>query len=679
MKQKRFLIACVLLSILIAGCGGSGVLPGDETSPSRAPEAETQPPETIPVINPDFGPEDVRHKNTYTGEGSADTVVATMEGAQLTLGQLACWYWGEAVRYCRDNPQDAPDLSAPMESQSCTMPGVNNWQQYFLLRALDAWHTAQAMDKKSQDTPLEFEPEYEPDPEKHEKYLTDIPATRVLYGNSDRYQINSLHQNYLDELPRLLEELAGEKGYGSPEELASRAFGASLEELTAYARLNNLGYMYLTFLSYGIDPTEEDVKLFLEENGDSLSGDGDCVDIRLMLLVPDGRIPRDSSTPYGQDNMGPEVTVGSDGVVHCTEEQWAFCESQAQDVLKGLGSQYGRLPETVFAEQAHASSQDAGTALDGGRLDRVTRGQLLPELDAWCFDESRQSGDTAVIRTDYGCVAVFLADRYSARYAQAEDLCAVQAGQNILEEAKNTYPMEVRFDAVVLPTAEGTVGAEDILYPDIAHERFPEVPLYLQQDYPKVTFGTDPIRTHGCGITSMAMLASYMTDQELTPPEMCRRYGRYGSSQGTDGMIFIREPPAMGFYLLSRCYEPAQVLEALEQGHIAISVQTQGYWTRAGHYIVLEKLNDDGTVQVRDSNLYNYNNSWRPAEAGHLMDKHAWKDITAASLGYWIFDYKITRIPVCSRCGDTESPLLSQDYLCRKCRPAMLRQEIWAQ
>ena len=36
----------------------------------------------------------------------------------------------------------------------------------------------------------------------------------------------------------------------------------------------------------------------------------------------------------------------------------------------------------MFAEQAHESSQDAGTALDGGRLDRVTRGQLLPELAA---------------------------------------------------------------------------------------------------------------------------------------------------------------------------------------------------------------------------------------------------------------------------------------------------------
>ena len=674
MKQKRFLIALVLLSILIAGC--AGLAPEAGTDSSRGAEAETQPAETIPVINPDFGPEDVRHKNTYTGTPDAGTVVATMEGAQLTLGQLACWYWGEAVRYCRDNPQDAPDLSAPLESQPCTAgEGVNNWQQYFLLRALDAWHTAQAMEKKSQDTPLEFEPEYEPDPEKHEKYLTDIPATKVLYGNSDRYQLNSLHQEYLDELPRLLEELAGEKGYGSPEDMASCAFGASLEDLTAYARLNNLGYMYLTFLSYGIDPTQEDVELFLEENGDVLSGDGDCVDIRLMLLVPDGRISRNSGT----DNTGPEVTVDAQGVVHCTEEQWAFCESQAQDILKGLGSQYGRLPETVFAEQAHDRSQDAGTALDGGRLDRVTRGQLLPELDAWCFDAARQPGDTAVIRTDYGCVAVFLAEKYSARYAQAKDLCMVQAGQDILEEARNTYPMKVRFDAVVLPTAEGTVGAKDLLYPDIAHERFPEVPLYLQQDYPKVMFGSDPIRTHGCGITSMAMLASYMTDQELTPPEMCRRYGRYGSSQGTDGMIFIREPPAMDFYLFSRCYEPAKVLEALEQGHIVISVQTQGYWTRAGHYIVLEKLNADGTVQVRDSNLYNYNNSWRPAEAGHLMDKHAWRDITAASLGYWIFDYKITRIPVCSRCGDGESHLVCQDYLCRKCRPAMLRQQIWAQ
>ena len=46
--------------------------------------------------------------------------------------------------------------------------------------------------------------------------------------------------------------------------------------------------------------------------------------------------------------------------------------------------------------------------------------------------------------------------------------------------------------------------------------------------------------------------------------------------------------------------------EALENGHLVVSVQHPGYWTRGGHYIVCESINEEGKVQVRDSNIYNY-------------------------------------------------------------------------
>ena len=50
------------------------------------------------------------------------------------------------------------------------------------------------------------------------------------------------------------------------------------------------------------------------------------------------------------------------------------------------------------------------------------------------------------------------------------------------------------------------------------------------------------------------MLASYMADDELTPPEMCARYGNYSHKNGTDGMIFNYEPAVMGFYLRKKTY-----------------------------------------------------------------------------------------------------------------------------
>jgi len=165
------------------------------------------------------------------------------------------------------------------------------------------------------------------------------------------------------------------------------------------------------------------------------------------------------------------------------------------------------------------------------------------------------------------------------------------------------------------------------------------------------------------------MLASYMADDELTPPEMCARYGNYSHRNGTDGMMFDYEPAVMGFYLREKTYDHAKVMTALEEGQIVISVQHPGYWTRGGHYILLEKLLEDGRIQVRDSNIYNY-----VRVRSHVEDRHTWNSITASGSGFWIFEDKITRIPACSRCGEgTDTGVLKEAYLCEKCTPALLR------
>jgi hypothetical protein len=219
------------------------------------------------------------------------------------------------------------------------------------------------------------------------------------------------------------------------------------------------------------------------------------------------------------------------------------------------------------------------------------------------------------------------------------------------------------------------VAFGEILYPDIAHEQFPEVPLYLQQDYPRTMYGGFPIRTNGCGITSFAMIASYLADEELTPPEMCALYGRYSHANGTDGMIFNNESQVLGFYLREKTYDNRVAKAALKDGYLVVSIQHPGYWTRGGHYIVCESINEEEMIQVRDSNIYNY---FRVPN--HAKDGHTWHSITAAGSGYWIFDYKITRIPACSRCGDPDGltrSLLHADYTCEKCTPALLRRETY--
>ena len=635
--NKRFVILVLALAIFLWGCERV-----PETEPSETVTEVTEETE-VTLYFPDGNPEDVTCKGTYTGE-VAEAVVARIGDAELTNQQLQVWYWAEVAQWQQEK-ENGPDFSQPLDLQRCEMDNsVNSWQQFFLRKALERWHTAQALLAQSEEVPLATEEAYKPNLNNHEAYMTGQPATKYLYGYNTIYSPNTMHQEYLDTLGDTLTVLAQELGDSSADALAKRAFGVGEEELMAYAHTLNKGYMYFTQLSYSVAPTEEELAEWMEESSDRFSSQEPMVDIRHVLLIPEGMR---------------------------TEEDWAACQAEANKLLKEWKSNI-RCSEGTFAALANKKSADSGTALDGGGYQGIRKGQLLAELDAWCFDPSREVGDTAVISSQLGVHILYYSRGYTEADAQAEEAYNLEKQEEILKTACQAYPMEVDYSLITLVEGEAALSVADILYPDIAHERFPEVPLYLQQDYPDTMYGNYRIVSNGCGITTMAMLATYMTDDELTPPEMCRRFGKYSHFTGTDCMIFVHEPAGMGFYLKEHTYNRDVARAALEEGRIVISLQYVGYWTRAGHYIVCESINEDGMVQVRDSNIYNYGRL-----NGHKEDLHTWASIIANGSGYWIFEEKITRIPACSRCGTGEGEILQESYLCRKCDPAVRRRNTY--
>ena len=685
---KRWAALVLALVLVLSGCGKkqdvqtAAPAGQEQTALQTTAPAETAPPATTP---PDGNPEDVTCKGTYTGQGSADAVVATVGEKQLTSGLLSAYYWAEVSQYRSENREQAPDFDAPLDTQVCTVDSsVASWQQYFLKRALNSWYTAQAMALEAEEKGLPKEEAYKPNLKNYEIYLTDIPATKFLYGYSDTFQLNTMHQEYLDNLSQTLETLAQEKGYASAEEMAQKAFGTTLQSVQDFAWLYSYGYMYMTSLSYDLAPTQEEVESYFAQQESTYQSQGitrdsgTYVDIRHVLVVPGQETEEAAAQPTASTTEPTEptqpVTIAADGKVTCSEEAWQACQAKAEELLT-YWKDKTKETEATFAELANKNSQDTGTALDGGAYHQLRQGQLIPELDSWCFDPARQPGDTTIIRTEYGCHILYFTGSTHIWYAQAEQDLKSQMQNDILAGARENHPMDVDYSAIVLPEAESSVGTGDVLYPDVAHERFPEVPLYLQQDYAGTMFGGFKLATNGCGITSMAMLASYLADEEWTPPEMCARYGHYSFSNGTDGMIFVNEPPVLGFYLKEKTYEPTVAKQALDEGHIVISIQHKGYWTSGGHYIVLEKVNEDGTIQVRDSSIYNYGRI-----ASHKEDRHTWASITSAGSGYWIFEYKITNIPVCARCGEPDTivpQMLTQDYTCHKCAKALLRRQTY--
>ena len=57
----------------------------------------------------------------------------------------------------------------------------------------------------------------------------------------------------------------------------------------------------------------------------------------------------------------------------------------------------GARTEDSFAELANELSADTGSNTNGGLYTEVYKGQMVTEFNDWCFDESRQPGDTGIV------------------------------------------------------------------------------------------------------------------------------------------------------------------------------------------------------------------------------------------------------------------------------------------
>ena len=368
-----------------------------------------------------------------------------------------------------------------------------------------------------------------------------------------------------------------------------------------------------------------------------------------------------------------------------SEDDWDRCRVQAQSLVDKWKSKVSKtrysqfatasIPEARFSEVAKDHSQDAGSAANGGLYVQLAPGQLMPELDTWCFDEARQHGDCEIIRTAAGYHIIFFSGSNENRYTDAESGLIHTLYKDLVRTALEKYPAVIDYSAVKLGIAEDNgsfVTPSDLLYPDVAHERFPDMPLYLQQDYPDAPFGNYLVSTHGCGITTLAMVASYLADDELTPAELAARYGYYCGERGSELVLFDDPPAEMGFHLQNRSYSWPEMDEALKNGQVVVSLQWFGYWTRGGHYLAIIGMTEDDQYIVRDSNLINYKRVQR-----HVQDNHSRGSISEAGQYYWIYEPKVTFIGSCTRCGSgadgAPDVMFHSDYICEKCLTATNR------
>ncbi len=78
-----------------------------------------------------------------------------------------------------------------------------------------------------------------------------------------------------------------------------------------------------------------------------------------------------------------------------TDEAKEAAKAKAEEIYQEWKD--GDATEESFAALAEQYSEDTGSNTNGGLYDAVLKGQMVEEFDAFCFDESRQSGDTAIV------------------------------------------------------------------------------------------------------------------------------------------------------------------------------------------------------------------------------------------------------------------------------------------
>lgn len=120
------------------------------------------------------------------------------------------------------------------------------------------------------------------------------------------------------------------------------------------------------------------------------------------------------------------------------------------------------------------------------------------------------------------------------------------------------------------------------------------------------TYGSDPLATHGCGPTAMAMAVSSLTGETVDPADMaalCVKQGYWCRSHGS--YLSIVQGVAEAYGLECEALDPAALEEddlyrRLTAGDVAVALMTKGHFTKGGHFILLRGTTLSGEILVAD-------------------------------------------------------------------------------
>lgn len=159
-----------------------------------------------------------------------------------------------------------------------------------------------------------------------------------------------------------------------------------------------------------------------------------------------------------------------------------------------------------------------------------------------------------------------------------------------------------------------------------------EVPLYYQTDYPNEMYGSSTVSKGGCGITSLAMVATAMTGYTYTPDQLARYFGGRAENN-MERLEYGSEKLGLPYWKSPNWNE---TYAALKQGKLVIALmEGNSLFTTTQHFIVLTGLTEEGRILVNDPYKPNYD-KWDLKEG--FQKGFTQNQLLLGYSGAWIYD-----------------------------------------
>ena len=339
--------------------------------------------------------------------------------AEITNQQLSYYFWGEYFYYV-NNYGFSFDASQPLDQQTYQEATdsetgettVTTWEDYFLENAQNSIIQTVALKQEAESKDFTMPEDYQSE---YDAVVENMASNAASAGFTD------------------------EDGNGDVLAYIQDSYGdnATVESFKQYLYDSYYVSAYSDSIYTGFSFDDDQIEEYYDENAEELQSYGieksdlPDVNVRHILIEPE---------------------ADEDGSI--SDDAWTAAEEKAQEILDEW--QAGDADEESFGELANTYSTDSGSNTNGGLYEDVYPGQMVTEFNDWCFDASRKSGDTGIVKTRFGYHVMYFVSFTDTYYYKtvAEQELRYSEYSDYINDLVNQYTSSLTSDVgIVEPSA----------------------------------------------------------------------------------------------------------------------------------------------------------------------------------------------------------------------------------